>query len=157
HERPRDARARQLEDQLQRPEPVGRRGVHGRVVGLGPRLAEGPREVARVPAKDLAYSFTNDPDTRFIRKVFIAAGSDAHGDFNFAVSRTATPISIQSTYSVGDDPWYAPRTYCLAEGKPGATMPERALQAYADGSTVCTDGPLAAFTLDADSKFDAKD
>jgi hypothetical protein len=106
-------------------------------------------------ATDLSYAFTTDPDTKFIRKVFIAAGSDAHGDFNFAPSRLATPISIQSTFSVGDDAWYKPVTYCFSEGKPGATPGERALQAYCDGSTVCTDGPLLTFALDADSKFDA--
>lgn len=109
-----------------------------------------------VLAADLEYSFAGDPETRFIRKVFAAAGSDAHGDFNFGVSRMATPVSLGATYHCSNDPWYAPVTWCLADGKPGATAEQRSLQAYADGSTVLSDGPLLVATLDADARLDGR-
>lgn len=106
-------------------------------------------------AQTLEYSFTSDPQVRFVRKIYQAGGSDAHGDFNFAVSRTATPLNIQSTYKVNSGAWYDVRTYCLGGGKAGATAQERWLNAYADGNTLVTDGPLVQFSVDANGKFDS--
>ena len=106
-------------------------------------------------ARTLEYSFTNDPETRLVRKIYQAGGSDAHGDFNFNTSRAATPITIQATYNVGDEAWYGVRTYCFGDGKAGATPEDRWMAAYADGNTVVTDGPLVTFSLDADGRFDA--
>jgi subtilisin family serine protease len=106
-------------------------------------------------SKTLDYSFVSDPETKFIRKIYQAGGSDAHGDFDFSSARMATPISIQQTYSIGDETWYGVRTYCLGDGKPGATSQERWLAAYGDGNTVTTDGPLLTFALDADRHFDS--
>jgi subtilisin family serine protease len=107
-------------------------------------------------SKTLDYQFTTDPDTKFIRKVYIAAGSDAHGDFNFTVSRMATPITLSSTFYVSDDPYYDAYTYVFADGKPGATSIERFMSGYEDGNTVITDGPLVEFSMDADSHWDSQ-
>lgn len=107
-------------------------------------------------SKTLEYSFTAAPETRFIRKIYQAGGSDAHGDFNFSVGRAATPLAVQQTYSVGDETYYGVRTYCLGDGKPGATPEERWMAAYADGNTVTTDGPLLTLSLDADRRWDGK-
>ncbi|MEZ0227808.1 MAG: S8 family serine peptidase [Planctomycetota bacterium] len=106
-------------------------------------------------ATNLDYAFSSDPDTKFARKIYVAGGSDAHGDFGFSVSRAATPLSMQSTYYVGDDAWYGVRTYCLGDGKSGATPAERFMQAYEDGNSVMTDGPLVAFSMDADTRWDS--
>ncbi len=108
-------------------------------------------------AATLEYSFVSTPEERFVRKIYQSGGSDAHGDFNFSTGRAATPISLQATYNVGDETWYAVRTYCFGDGKPGATSEERWLEAYADGNSVTTDGPLVTLSLDADGRFDAGD
>ncbi|MGE0710083.1 MAG: S8 family serine peptidase [Planctomycetota bacterium] len=105
-------------------------------------------------SKTLDYSFVSDPEVRFIRKLYQAGGSDAHGDFNFSVGRAATPLSLQMTYNVGDEAWYKVRTYCFGDGKPGASAGDRWFAAYADGNSVTTDGPLATFELDAEPRFD---
>ena len=108
-------------------------------------------------AQTLTYSFSGDPETRFLRKIYQAGGSDAHGDFNFNTSRAATPITLQATFNVGDEAWYGVRTYCFGEGKQGATPEERWMAAYADGNSVATDGPLATFSLDAEGKWNSAD
>lgn len=107
-------------------------------------------------ARTLDYAFTATPEVRFPRKLYVAGGSDAHGDFNLYVGRAATLLNLQSTFSVGDEAWYGVRTYCLGDGKPGATAEARWLEAYADGNSLITDGPLATFALDADGRFDAR-
>ncbi|MCO5168344.1 MAG: S8 family serine peptidase [Planctomycetes bacterium] len=117
----------------------------------------GMTEWHRMMAKTLEYAFTSEPDTRFVRKIYQAGGSDAHGDFNFSVGRAATPLSIQMTYNVGDEAYYGVRTYCFAEGKTGATLEDRWMLAYADGNCVTTDGPLLELSLDADRRFDSGD
>lgn len=120
-------------------------------------LWEGQTRWHQMLAKTLDYAFVSDPETRFVRKIYQAGGSDAHGDFNFSTGRAATPLNVQATYNVGDEAWYKVRTYCLGDGKPGATPEQRWLEAYADGNSVTTDGPLLAFRLDANGRFDGRD
>ncbi|MCA8923043.1 MAG: S8 family serine peptidase [Planctomycetes bacterium] len=115
----------------------------------------GLAEYQKILTQTLEYAFTSDPETKFVRKIYAAAGSDAHGDFNFSTGRTATPISLNSTYSVGDEALYRARTYVLGDGKQGPTHAERWMAAYADGNTVLTDGPLAFLELDAHSRWDS--
>ena len=117
---------------------------------------EGVREWHRFSAETLDYAFVGAPERRFVRKIYHAGGSDAHGDFNFNTARQATPINLQSTYHVGSTAWYDVRTYCFGEGKAGATPGERWLEAFADGNTVVSDGPLLRFHLDANGKFDSE-
>lgn len=125
------------------------------VVGWDKGVWHGVTEWHTFLSRTLEYSFTNDPETRFVRKIYQAGGSDAHGDFNFSVGRAATPLSIQMTYNVGDEAWYGVRTYCFGDGKPGSTPEDRWMAAYADGNTVVTDGPLLRLALDADRRFDS--
>jgi subtilisin family serine protease len=106
-------------------------------------------------AKTLEYSFNSDPDVRLIRKIYQAGGSDAHGDFNFSTGRAATPLNLKMTYNVGDEAWYKVRTYCFGEGKSGTTAEDRWFDAYRDGNSVVTDGPLVTFELDAQPRFDS--
>ncbi|MCW8140881.1 MAG: hypothetical protein KIT58_18415, partial [Planctomycetota bacterium] len=115
----------------------------------------GMTEWHRMMARTLEYAFTSEPETRFVRKIYQAGGSDAHGDFNFSVGRAATPLSIQMTYNVGDEAYYGVRTYCFADGKAGPTPEDRWMLAYADGNCVTTDGPLLTLGLDADRRFDS--
>ncbi|MCA8922518.1 MAG: hypothetical protein KDD82_11955, partial [Planctomycetes bacterium] len=113
-------------------------------------------EFLRIQSRMIDYGFVSDPETRFVRKLYQAGGSDAHGDFNFNTSRQATILNLQGTYSVGDDVFYDTRTYCFGEGKPGGTPEERWMHAFADGNSVVTDGPLATFSLDAQGRFDSE-
>jgi len=120
-------------------------------------LWDGMTRWHRMLADTLEYSFVSDPDRRFVRKVYQAGGSDAHGDFNFSVGRAATPLNLQMTFNVGDEAYYGVRTYCFGDGKPGGSPEARWLEAYRDGNSVTTDGPLATLSLDADGRFDAAD
>jgi hypothetical protein len=125
--------------------------------GWDKSLWEGQTRWHEMMSQALDYAFVSDPEVRFVRKIYQAGGSDAHGDFNFSTGRAATPLNVQATYNVGDEAWYGVRTYCLGDDKGGATPQERWLEAYADGNSVTTDGPLASLTLDADGRFDTAD
>lgn len=133
-------------------DPTFSRGVVGWDKGVWVGMTEWHRMIART----LEYSFVTDPEVRFVRKIYQAGGSDAHGDFNFSVGRAATPLSLQQTYNVGDEAWYGVRTYCFGEDKAGATAEDRWMAAYSDGNTVVTDGPLVSLSLDADRRFDSE-
>ncbi len=109
----------------------------------------------RAIANLLRYSFVGEPETVFPRKVLICAGSDAHGDFNYSISRLATMLSLQETFGVNNGAMADARTLVLADGFPGATAGERALAAYASGRSVVTDGPVITFTMDGDGRFDS--
>jgi hypothetical protein len=102
----------------------------------------------------MAYAFTADPDAVFVRKVFIAAGSDAHGDYDYSIQRLATPVTLQETFSVTTDPYACARTYVFADRASGATPGERYMQAFSAGRSVLTDGPLLLFSMDAEGRFD---
>ena len=104
---------------------------------------------------NLTYAFTNEPDTVFVRKVFAAAGSDAHGDFNYGVSRAATVLTLNASFSVDASAFGSATTYVLTDGVQGATAGERYIRALSGGRAVLTDGPLLAFTLDAQARFDS--
>lgn len=41
----------------------------------------------------LKYNFQQQPDFRFIRKLYVSAGTDAHGDFNYLTSLESTAIA----------------------------------------------------------------
>ena len=103
----------------------------------------------------LDYELAARPGVRFPRKVFGVAGNDAHGDFNYTETRSATILPLQSTFKVHRGAFGRVLTYALGDGHAGATSAERALEAMAVGSSVVTDGPLLRFTLDAEDRFDA--
>lgn len=104
----------------------------------------------------LEFSFNSSPNEKFIRKVYITAGSDAHGDSNYSDGRLATVLPVQSTYSANSNAWGRARIYALGDGKPGATDKERTLKAYEDGNTIITDGPLLKVSIDGNGYFDSK-
>lgn len=118
------------------------------------KLKAGLVEWHRAIAALMSYSFLADPDGVFVRKAFIAGGSDAHGDYNYDVNRLATPISFQFTYGAGGSPYGCTRTYVLGDGLPGVTPEERFMEAFAAGRSVATDGPIVTFTMDAEGRFD---
>ncbi len=114
--------------------------------------------------RDLVREFTDfrhpmDPEARMIRKHYMIAGSDSHGDFNYTVGGTATAITAvagvndltDDTFEVQDSAFMKIRTFVGTEGFEG---PER-MTALAHGSSAVTDGPLVWFELDGDGRFDA--
>jgi subtilisin family serine protease len=103
----------------------------------------------------MGYAFVGDPDGVFVRKMFIAGGSDAHGDFNYDISRLATPITFAETFTVGSSPYGSVTTYVFGDGVPGATRGERLMRALSAGRSVATDGPVVSLALDAEGRFDA--
>ncbi|MCO5167925.1 MAG: S8 family serine peptidase [Planctomycetes bacterium] len=104
----------------------------------------------------LEYERAAAPGVRFPRKVFISAGTDAHGDFNLTEDRLATIVGFQSTFTVDGNAFGAVLTYALGDEAPGATPDERAFQALLDGNSVVTDGPLVGFSIDAEGRFDGE-
>jgi hypothetical protein len=113
--------------------------------------------------QSLRFSFVDKPDEIFPRKIYISGGSDAHGDFNYSTSLLATVLDKPllrkfgtSQRAVTTNAFAKVRTYVYTEGKPSASPEERALDALADGNSVITDGPVIAFTFDADLRFDSR-
>ena len=100
--------------------------------------------------RTLSYSFREAPQEKFIRKLYMSAGSDAHGDFDYSdeVSATAVPWSGL----LHSNAWARVRTYALAHDR--AAGERDAVQAFADGNTVISDGPLVLPELDADARHD---
>ncbi|MCW8140462.1 MAG: hypothetical protein KIT58_16310, partial [Planctomycetota bacterium] len=105
-------------------------------------------------ARLVVYERAAAPGVRFPRKVFISAGTDAHGDFNITEDRLATVVGLQSTFTVDGNAFGQVLTYALGDEAPGATPDERAFQALLDGNSVLTDGPVIGFSIDADGRFD---
>ncbi|MBI5369383.1 MAG: S8 family serine peptidase [Planctomycetes bacterium] len=103
----------------------------------------------------LDYNFVDQPGKKFARKIYMEAGTDAHGDFNYSVGRLATQIPVASTYTVDSGAFGDTRTYCFGEGKPGATVEKRALAALADGNSCASDGPVLYFDMDGDGRFNS--
>lgn len=102
------------------------------------------------------YERAGAPGVRFPRKVFISAGTDAHGDFNVTEDRLATMIGFQSTFTVDGNAFGRVLTYAMGDGQEGATSEARAFEALLDGNSVLTDGPLVSFSVDADGRFDGE-
>lgn len=108
----------------------------------------------------MLHAFDDDPRTVFVRKLFGEAGSDAHGDFNFATNRAATLLKFRATYAVNSSAWAKVRTLALgdatADTVPGESRGERLMRAMAAGRSLMTDGPLVHFEIDADTRFDGE-
>jgi hypothetical protein len=100
--------------------------------------------------RGLTFSFREAPGDRFIRKLYLSAGSDAHGDFNYADEVTAT-VAPYSGWIHGNA-YARVRTYALAHDRPAETRD--ALDALREGNTVITDGPVFEYQLDSDGRHD---
>jgi hypothetical protein len=100
--------------------------------------------------RTLVYSFREAPQEKFIRKLYMSAGSDAHGDFAYSdeVSATAVPWSGL----LHSNAWARVRTYALAHDRDAGERD--ALQAFRDGNSVITDGPVVLHHLDSDARHD---
>jgi MYXO-CTERM domain-containing protein len=105
-------------------------------------------------AQLLRCTLASAPGQQFPRKLYVAAGSDAHGDFNMEEGRMATFVPLASTYYTNDSAFGKARTYVFEDGVSGATDGTRAMNALAQGRTTVTDGPLARFAFDANARFD---
>ncbi len=146
-------------------------------------------------AGGLSFSFSDDADRKFIRKVYMSAGTDAHGDFNYSASipatiiLEATAISVNGvgvnevfgepklmslnanafgrvrTYALADDrsrkpgefvdPRAAPETLGAIEEAVSTSPSDVAANAYRDGNTVLTDGPICMLHLDSNCRFNS--
>lgn len=101
-----------------------------------------------------------DPQVRFVRKHYILAGSDAHGDFNYTVGGLATVIlalaglndRTDNTLELEDSAFMKIRTFVATEGHEAPAH----MNALARGSSLVTDGPIVWFELDGDGHFDAE-
>ena len=100
--------------------------------------------------RGLVHAFRETPKDRFIRKLYMSAGTDAHGDFNYAdeVSATAVPWSGM----LHSNAYARVRTYALVHDRPPDARD--ALDALRDGNTVLTDGPILMYHLDSDGRHD---
>jgi hypothetical protein len=98
----------------------------------------------------LDYFFDEVPTERFIRKTYMSAGTDAHGDFNYEVNIEASRIGRAN---VSSNAFGLVRTYTLVHERPDADVdPAIAVNAFRDGNTVLTDGPLCKYNLDSDGR-----
>jgi hypothetical protein len=128
-------------------------------VDLQKGLVDWHRRIRRL----LRFSFLDAPDEIFPRKVYLSGGSDAHGDFNYSTSLLATVLDQSLLRAIGtsfrnvtSNAFARVRTYVDYSDKPGKTVSEKALDALADGNSIATDGPVVAFTFDADMRFDSR-
>lgn len=99
----------------------------------------------------LVFAFQEAPRERFIRKLYMSAGSDAHGDFNYADEVTATAVPYSGM--LHSNAYARVRTYALVHDRPAGTRD--GLDALRDGNTVITDGPILEYQLDADGRHDS--
>jgi len=120
--------------------------------------------------RGLIYFFKDADKEKFIRKIYMSAGTDAHGDFNYADDLEATAIAFitslvratspaallfarHDTFSMDSNAYARVRTYMLVHDRPssgddGATSHE----AFREGNTILTDGPVCKFNLDSDGR-----
>jgi subtilase family protein len=118
-------------------------------------LIRGLRRWHRDSARLLNYELAGLPGVRFPRKMFISAGSDAHGDFNLTEDRLATMFDVNATFLLDRSAFGRVMTYSLPPQGAGATR-EDSLEAMLDGNSVLTDGPLLRIDLDAEDRFDGR-
>ena len=100
--------------------------------------------------RGLVFSFQETPRDRFIRKLYMSAGSDAHGDFNYSDEVTATAVPYSGM--LHSNAYARVRTYALVHDRPPGAR--NALDALRDGNTVLTDGPILKYHLDSDGRHD---
>ncbi|MBL4847424.1 MAG: S8 family serine peptidase [Planctomycetes bacterium] len=109
----------------------------------------------RDTARLMEYELKGLPGVRFPRKMFISAGSDAHGDFNMTEDRLTTMFDVKSSFLLDKSAFGRVMTYSLPPTGARAGNEER-LEAMLDGNSVLTDGPLLRIDLDAEDRFDAR-
>jgi hypothetical protein len=112
----------------------------------------------------LSYNFAESPEDVFIRKNFMVAGTDAHGDFNYGedvlttnfVAFGAAVDDLKPT--LGSNAYGRVRTYVLAHDGEGvfggstSSVTGRQQDAYRRGQSVLTDGPICEWWLDSSGR-----
>jgi hypothetical protein len=95
-------------------------------------LNGGIAEYVTFVRRGLKYSFAQQPDHRFIRKLYMSAGTDAHGDFNYLTSLESTAVAEIYDYvkaskesaAASSNAFGRVRTYTLSGEKMGR-VPQR--------------------------------
>lgn len=135
--------------------------------------------------RGLSYSFDNSRDYRFIRKLYMSAGTDSHGDFNYELSIGASALVEfaeifnvdPNIMSANNNAFGRMRTYTLTSQRyvrAGASVPPRCssfpfcndetdrvapsyypVEDYKEGNTVVTGGPIGRFVLDGNCRFNS--
>jgi hypothetical protein len=100
--------------------------------------------------RGLRYAFREAPGEKFIRKLYMSAGSDAHGDFNYADEVTATAVPWSGL--LHSNAFARVRTCVLVHDRPPGARD--AVDAFREGNSVLTDGPVFEYQLDADGRHD---
>ncbi len=109
----------------------------------------------------LIYYFEDEEERKFIRKLYMAAGTDAHGDFNYRDEIDSTTKAYLGDFGTLDSNAYGRvRTYTLVHERDdfaqrmagGDSIDLISHDAYREGNTVLTDGPLCKFNLDSDGR-----
>lgn len=100
--------------------------------------------------RGLVFAFREAPGEKFIRKLYLSAGSDAHGDFNYSDEVTATAVPYSGL--LHGNAFARVRTYVLTHDRPEGSRD--AVEAFREGNAVITDGPIMMYQLDADGRHD---
>ncbi len=88
-----------------------------------------------------------------LEKTFLAGGSDAHGDFNYAPTLSLDSYATDNAIGKVQTVAHVPGPY-----GPGSLPPmSEILAAYRAGRTVVTDGPFVTLGVDATGDFDLDD
>jgi len=100
--------------------------------------------------RGLRFAFRESPAERFVRKLYLSAGSDAHGDFNYADEVTATAVPYSGLLHANA---YARVRTCVLDHDRPADLRDP-VGAFREGRSLITDGPLLMFQIDADGRHD---
>lgn len=139
----------------------------------------------RLVSRGLYYSFSERREHVFIRKLYLSAGTDAHGDFNYSMSIPSTVLTgtaeainpYSKSLSAGTNAFGRLRTYTLTSQRyirAGNEIPAYSncpeypfcggshsapsyypLEDYKEGNTVVTDGPVGRFSADGNCRFNS--
>lgn len=137
----------------------------------------------RLVSRGMHYSFSERREHVFIRKLYLSAGTDAHGDFNYSMSIPATALTEaaaainfdSNSLSAGTNAFGRLRTYTLTSQRyirAGDEIPPNCpeypfcsgvrpapsyypLEDYKEGNTVVTDGPVGRFSADGNCRFNS--
>ena len=131
------------------PFPGGPPAQRFRPVAWDGELRESLDSLLVLIGRGLRYSFRETPGERFIRKLYLSAGSDAHGDFNYADEVTATAMPWSGL--LHSNAFARVRTCVLVHDRPDGAD---AVEGFRDGNTVITDGPLLMWQLDGNGRHD---
>lgn len=109
-----------------------------------------------------AHAAPTAPAVKTIRKLYIAGGSDAHGDFNRYSDCAGRGFSVLpfpldrlvKGFTIGSNALARVRLAVDATPQAGRSADEQALWAYAHGNSCVTDGPALELEVDADGHFD---